>query len=131
MAYSQELADRIRAIMKRRQGFTEQKMFGGIAFMIHGHMCAGVISDDLMLRLGEEDAAKALEEPYVRSMTFTGPPMKSMVYISSDGCPDAPALRAWLDRACRFVKTLPPKPLPPQPTLRKLPRRPRRKTAGE
>jgi hypothetical protein len=43
MAYDLSLADRIRTILEPRSGFSERKMFGGICFMINGHMCCGVI----------------------------------------------------------------------------------------
>ena len=51
-------------------------MFGGIAFMIKGHMCCGVLNDELVLRLGQVGAREALTEPHVRPMDFTGRPMK-------------------------------------------------------
>ena len=61
MAYNEELATRVRKALGRRKGLKEQKMFGGIAFMLRGHMCCGVQDDDLMLRLGPDLATKALK----------------------------------------------------------------------
>jgi hypothetical protein len=43
MAYDERLADRVRRALARRRGVTERKMFGGIAFMLDGHMCCGAL----------------------------------------------------------------------------------------
>ena len=109
MAYDEATADRIRTVLKRRKGITERKMFGGVAFMFDGNMVCGVVGTDLMLRLGNEEADKAREEPWVRPMDFTGRPMRSMVCVSAEGFPDDTELKAWIDRAIKFAKTLPPK----------------------
>jgi len=72
MAYDQMLADRIRTVLGDTADVTEQKMFGGLAFMVRGHMVCGVVRDNLMLRLGSEGATAALGRPHVRPMDFTG-----------------------------------------------------------
>src|SRR3954466_6107254 len=56
MAYSEELADRLRDALGARSGVTERKMFGGVAWMVSGNMACGIIGEDLMVRLGREDA---------------------------------------------------------------------------
>jgi TfoX/Sxy family transcriptional regulator of competence genes len=84
-------------------------MFGGLAFMVAGHMACGIVGDDLMLRLGEDDADAALDEPHTRPMDFTGKPMKSMVYVAPAGTETDPALVAWVKRATAHARTLPPK----------------------
>jgi TfoX/Sxy family transcriptional regulator of competence genes len=109
MPYNEDLAARIRALLKRRKGITEKKMFGGLAFMANGHMSCGVNADTLMLRLGNEGAEKALTEPYTRPMDFTGRPLKSMVYVETAGYEFDENLRGWVERAVKFAKSLPPK----------------------
>ncbi len=109
MPHDPNLAERIRQALKRRQGIGERKMFGGICFMVSGHMACGVAGQDLMLRLGEEGASTALTEAHVRPMDFTGRPMKSMVYVAPTGLQSDDALRSWLDRAVGFARSLPPK----------------------
>ncbi len=108
MAYSEKLADRVRDLLDTEDGVTERKMFGGLAFMVRGHMACGIVGDELMLRLGAESAQRALERPHVRPMDFTGKPMKGMVYVAPDGLKGV-ALRSWVKRALEFVATLPPK----------------------
>ncbi len=109
MAYDEDVADRLREAMKRRRGITEKKMFGGIAFMANGHMACGVVKDFLCFRLGEEGAAEALGEPHTRPMDFTGKPLKTMIYLDPPGFKKDADLKAWVDRALTFARSLPPK----------------------
>jgi TfoX/Sxy family transcriptional regulator of competence genes len=75
MPYDEDLAARVRDSLRGTPGLTERTMFGGIAFMLNGHMFSGVINDDLVLRLGAEGADEALGKPHTRPMDFTGRPM--------------------------------------------------------
>jgi TfoX/Sxy family transcriptional regulator of competence genes len=109
MAYDERMAERVRKLLKRRKGITERKMFGGLAFLLNGNMCCGIIEKDLMLRLGEEGAAKALKRGHTREMDFTGKPLKTMVYVSAAGYRSDDQLRGWVNQAISFVKTLPTK----------------------
>ena len=108
MAYDTHLAERIRWLLVD-DGVTEREMFGGIAFMLRGNMVCGVSHDTLMLRLGPELAAEAVQEPHARPMDFTGKPMRSMVLIDPLGVETDEQLAAWIERARSFVGTLPPK----------------------
>jgi hypothetical protein len=109
MAYDEMLADRIRTAVTGLDGdVTERKMFGGLTFMLNGHMFAGVVGQDLMLRLGERAASQALSRPHVREMDFTGRPMKGMVFVEPDGL-NGLALRQWVTEAAVFVRSLPVK----------------------
>jgi TfoX/Sxy family transcriptional regulator of competence genes len=108
MAFDEQLAERVREELQADPGFSERKMFGGICFMLHGNMCAGVVGDRLMLRLGEDGAAAALREPNVSPMDFTGRPMRAMVYVEPEGV-TGHALARWVDAAAAFVRALPPK----------------------
>ena len=109
MAYSEELAVRVREAIKGREGITEKKMFGGIGFMLNGNMCCGVANDDLVVRVGADQHEARLTEPHVRPMDFTGRPMKGFVYISPEGIKDDDALKKWLDRGVSFALSLPKK----------------------
>lgn len=109
MAYDEDLASRIREILAEGGEVEERKMFGGIAFMVGGHMCCGIIGEELMLRLGPEAAQEALKKPHVRPMDFTGRPMKGYVYVAQPGIRTEKTLRDWLQLARDFVGTLPPK----------------------
>lgn len=109
MAYDEELATRIRNRLDDPLGVSERKMFGGVAFMVYGNMCVGIVGRDLMVRLGQAEYEKALSEPFVRPMDFTGKPLKGFVYVDAGGIETDKQLDVWLNRARAFVSTLPPK----------------------
>jgi len=108
MAYDELLAERVREELQADPGYSERKMFGGLCFMLHGNMCAGVVGEQLMLRLGAPAAEQALAQPHVSPMDFTGRPMKGMVYVDRDGLKGA-ALTRWVDQAASFTRGLPAK----------------------
>ncbi|KPK49228.1 MAG: RNA methyltransferase [Myxococcales bacterium SG8_38_1] len=109
MAYDEKLAERIREVLKRRRGVSEKEMFGGLAFLVNGHMACGVQGDDLMVRVGPEDYESALKKTGARPMDFTGRPLKGMVYVGPRGHRRAPSLKAWVERGLSYVRSLPPK----------------------
>jgi TfoX/Sxy family transcriptional regulator of competence genes len=112
MAYDENLADRVRDLLPPGDVVTERHMFGGLTFMIGGHMFCGVVKDTLMARLGPDAADRALAEPHVRPMDFTGRPMKGMVFIEPEGLAGE-ALARWVNAASEYVRGLPPKPPKP------------------
>ena len=109
MAYDEALADRVREVLAPHRDLSERRMFGGIAFMLAGNMCCGVIGEDLMVRLGPDDGPKALKEDGVRPMDFTGRPMKTAVYVSPDVTADDDRLASWVEAGAAFASSLPPK----------------------
>lgn len=109
MAYDEALADRVRDVLAARSDLSERKMFGGIAFMVGSNMAVGAIDDDLMVRLDPADAEKALREPHVRPMDFTGRPMKGMVFVNSAGTSTDEDLASWAEAGGDFAASLPPK----------------------
>lgn len=107
MAYDEALAARVRAILTQSErDVVAKKMFGGVCFMVRGHMCCGV-TDVLMLRVGKDAHADALARPHARPMTFTGRPMDGFVFIDPPGWKTDKALAAWLARGLAHVETLP------------------------
>jgi len=109
MAYDEKLAERVRNALGHRDDVFERKMFGGLAFMLHGNMACGVMKNELMLRLGPEAAAKSLKLKHARAMDFTGRPMTGMLYVGADGIKTAKQLRTWLEKSETFADTLPAK----------------------
>ena len=110
MAYDENLADRVRDLLPPGDVVTERHMFGGLTFMLGGHMFCGVVRDTLMARLGPDAADSALDQPHVRPMDFTGRPMKGMVFIEPEGL-QGPALAGWVSAAMAYARALPPKPV--------------------
>ena len=62
MAYNEDIAKRIRNVMADRSDMVEKKMFGGLAFMVRGHMCSGTNGDELMVRVGLDDYEALLKK---------------------------------------------------------------------
>lgn len=109
MAFDEGLAERIRESLHGRRGVTERKMFGGLAFLLKGHMFVGILGDTLMARVGPDSYAEALAQKHVREMDFTGKPMKGYVFVAPEGFESDAALEGWVSRCAKFVETLPPK----------------------
>jgi hypothetical protein len=109
MAFDEGLAERVREELDSRSDVAERKMFGGLAFMVAGHMACGILGDRLMVRVGPDAYAAALREPHAREMDFTGRPMKGIVEVGPDGLASDQDLGAWVRRGLAFVSTLPPK----------------------
>jgi len=109
MAYDESVAQRVRQAIQKQDGLSERKMFGGLCLMLHGNMFAGIIKDELMLRVGPENSDELLARPGVRPMDFTGKPMKGYLYVESAAFATPEALKGWLGHALSFVETLPPK----------------------
>jgi len=110
MAYDEGLAQRIRDHFAGRTDVVEKKMFGGLCFMVHDHMCCGLLGHDLMARVGPERYDEYLALSHANPMEFTGRPMKGMLTVEADGLAEDTALAAWIDRCLEFIDTLPPKP---------------------
>jgi TfoX/Sxy family transcriptional regulator of competence genes len=109
MAYDEGLAERIRAVLDEQPGVSERRMFGGIAFLVNGHMSVGIVQDKLMVRVGPESYAQVLRERHARRMDFTGRPMKGFVYVVPDGYETDADLARWVDLGVSYVASLPAK----------------------
>ena len=109
MAYSEELADRIRDAIGGRSAVSERKMFGGIAWMVNGNMACGTLGEDMMVRLDPEDAELAMSEPHVGPMEFTGRSLKGFVTVEAQAIATPGELARWVDAGANFAASLPPK----------------------
>ncbi|MCF6227305.1 MAG: TfoX/Sxy family protein [Planctomycetes bacterium] len=107
MAYDEKLAARVRKALDDHGPLVEIKMFGGLCFMLNGHMVAGVVRDLLMLRVGADNYSQILKLKHASEMDFTGRPMKGMVYVEIKGTATLPKVQKWLTHAIDFVSTLP------------------------
>ena len=102
MAYNEQLADRIREVLADVPNIEEKAMFGGLAFMVNGKMCVGIIKDDLMCRIAPEVEAQALEKNGCRQMDFTGKPMKGYVMVDDTGLRTRKDLLHWIEMCLEF-----------------------------
>ena len=109
MVYDEQLAERVRHVLNNQDGIRERKMFGGLAFMLHGNMSVGVINDELMVRVGPDRHQEALEQPHARPMDFTGRPMKGFVFVPQEGIATDADFRGWVQLGVEFAESLPRK----------------------
>ena len=109
MPFDERVAQRVRDILAEECPAKERRMFGGLAFMVNGHMCCGIVGEDLVVRVGAAAHKQALSRPHARAMDFTGRPMKGFVYVERSGYRTEASLRAWIGSGLKFVLSLPPK----------------------
>ena len=109
MAFSEELALRMRQCLGEQAGVTERKMFGGLCFMVSGNMLGGVMGNEVIVRVGADRYEDALELPHAREMDFTGRPMRGFVVVSAEGIASDDGLDDWVQRGLKFALSLPPK----------------------
>jgi hypothetical protein len=81
-------------------------MFGGLAFLLRGHLCVCIWHDALIVRVGAAAYAEALACPFVSEFDITGRPMTGWVLVAPDGLDADAELRAWIERGQQFVRTL-------------------------
>jgi hypothetical protein len=108
MAYDERLATRLRSALAGT-ATSERKMFGGLAFLINGNLCCGIVGHRLMVRVGPRGHDAALREPHCRPMDFTGKPMKGMVFVEPAGFATDSSLTAWVQLGVDFASSLPAK----------------------
>jgi TfoX/Sxy family transcriptional regulator of competence genes len=110
MAYDEKLAERIRAALGARRDLTETKMFGGIAFMLSGNMAAGVMKDELMVRVAPDEWEKLLKSPGAHTMEMMkGKPAKGFIIVGGAGIDTKTKLGAWVARGATTASSMPPK----------------------
>jgi len=108
MAYDEQLATRIRALLSDRADVSERKMFGGLTFLVGGNMCCGVNKDELIVRLDPEREDEALSRPHTRAMDFTGRHMPGFITVQPEGL-DNEQLDRWMQGHRARAASLPPK----------------------
>ncbi len=110
MAYDEALANRIRSLMAGTPGLAEKKMFGGLGFLVNGHLAASAYrGGDLMIRCGKDDWHAFCAEDGARPMTRKDEPVSGWVIIAAGAVTDDDALRLWVERGRDFAAAQPPK----------------------
>lgn len=102
MAYSEELAARVRAQLNDIPNVIEKPMMGGLTFMVNDKMCVGILASEIMCRIDPAVEYNALEQNGCRKMDFTGRPMKGFVMIEDTAIGTKSELKYWIDLALDF-----------------------------
>lgn len=110
MAYDEDLANRIRELIAVEEGLTEQRMFGGLAFLIGGNMSVGVSGQGgLMVRVDPAETDTLVAQPHARPMQMRGRPMQGWLRVDADGVRTKRELEPWVRRGVAYARSLPPK----------------------
>jgi TfoX/Sxy family transcriptional regulator of competence genes len=110
MAFDAVLAERLRDLFAPIGAVTEIRMFGGLAFMFHGHMTVCVRDDEIYVRLGQAGVAEAIAAGEAQPFHPTkGKQAFGLCTVTEAAALDDDDLEAWVARATAFVRTLPPK----------------------
>src|SRR5262245_49431839 len=109
MAYDEQLASSVRRQLGRKAGLVEKKMFGGLAFLIHGNMSVGVHGSELIVRIAPEATDAALKERGTRVFDITGRPMKGWLLVGGPAVKDEKSLAGWVRRGVEYASSLPKK----------------------
>ena len=110
MAYDEDLADRIRELTAEEPARSEQRMFGGLAFLVGGHMAVAASGQGgLLVRIDPADADALLDQPGVGPMEMRGRPLRGWLLVDADQLGSDHQLAAWVGRGTSYVRTLPPK----------------------
>jgi TfoX/Sxy family transcriptional regulator of competence genes len=110
MAYDEELAQRIREVLSERPDVVEKRMFGGLAFLVGGHMALAASGQGgLMVRCDPEQTDALVEEPHAAPMVMRGRPMDGWLRVSPEGAATKRDLERWARVSIAYVESLPPK----------------------
>lgn len=110
MAYDEELAFRLRAQLETVDGITDKRMFGGLAFLLHGHLAIAASSKGgLMLHVDPAQADALLAEPHVSQMEMGGRTPRGWLRVAADGVESEDDLARWIQLALGYARSLPAK----------------------
>jgi len=110
MAYDERLAERLRDLLDGDPAVTERKMFGGLAFLVNGHMSVSASRNGgLLVRIDPAGTEAALRRPHVALMEMGGRTMEGWVTVAPEGLRTRRQLTAWVTRSVEFARTLPAK----------------------
>ena len=109
MAYDVELADRVREVVRGEPGLTERRMFGGLAFLLDGHLAVSASSQGgLLLRVDPAMTETLLDEPLVGRFRMRGREMDGWLRVDAAAVADAADLHRWVAHGVTCARSLPP-----------------------
>jgi TfoX/Sxy family transcriptional regulator of competence genes len=110
MAYDEDLANRIRELVAGEPDVTEQRMFGGLAFLIGGNMAVAASGQGgLMVRVDPEDTDALVAKPHAQPFEMRGRAMQGWLRVDAEGLRTKRQLEPWVRRGVAYARSLPPK----------------------
>jgi TfoX/Sxy family transcriptional regulator of competence genes len=110
MPYDEDLVNRLRELLADEDAITEKRMFGGLAFLLHGHMSVSASrTGGLLVRIDPAETDEALARPHATRMKMGGRQTEGWILVAPEGVRTKRQLAPWVTRSVGFVKSLPPK----------------------
>ena len=110
MAYDEDLANRIRELVSSEQGVSEQRMFGGLAFLVNGNMSVSASGQGgLLLRIDPAETDALLKGPHARPFKMRGRVMQGWLRVDPEGVRTKRQLERWVARGVAYARSLPSK----------------------
>ena len=110
VAYDEDLANRIRELIAADPDVTEKSMFGGLAFLVAGHMSVTASGQGgLLVRVDPEQTDALVEEPHAEPFVMRGRTLQGWLRVDAEGVRTAPQLECWVRRGVAYARSLPPK----------------------
>jgi TfoX N-terminal domain len=120
-AFDEELADRIREMLSDLgvESLREQRMFGGLAFLVGGHMAIAASREGgVLLSVDRSDTDALLQKPHTRPMVMRGRELAGWLRVDPDGVRTKRQLAPWVKRGVDHARSLPPKKASRRPAAR-------------
>ncbi len=109
MPIDEDLAQRVRELVEGTYSLSEKRMFGGLAFLVNGHLGIAVSgSGGLMVRADPAQAADVVDEPRVAPMVMRGRELKGWLIIAPEALVEQDDLRRWVQLGMTYAEGLPP-----------------------
>jgi TfoX/Sxy family transcriptional regulator of competence genes len=110
MAFDEDLANRLRELVLTEPGVTEQRMFGGLAFLIDGNMSVSASGrGGLMLRVDPAETEALLRKQHARPFEMRGRVMQGWLRVDAEGVQTKRQLERWVARGVAYARSLPSK----------------------
>jgi TfoX/Sxy family transcriptional regulator of competence genes len=110
VAYDEELANRIRECLQNESHVSEKRMFGGLAFLINGHLAVSASRQGgVLLRVEPADTETLLAQPHATAMVMRGRQLDGWLRIAAAGLDTDEQLQQWVGRGVGYARSLPPK----------------------
>lgn len=110
MAYDEQLASRLRSILGTRAGLTEQRMFGGLAFLVDGNMAIAASGQGgILVRVDPEQSDELVATTPAEPMEMRGRRMAGWLRVDATDVAGDSVLAEWVERGARYAASLPPK----------------------
>jgi TfoX/Sxy family transcriptional regulator of competence genes len=108
VAYDEDLANRIRELIAAEPGVTEQRMFGGLAFLVGGNMSVAASGQGgLMVRVEPDETDALVAKPHAGPFEMRGKPMTGWLRVDGEGVRTKRQLEPWVRRGVAYARSLP------------------------